>query len=111
MAWEIIFYQTPRGEEIVKKFLETEGEPLMGKASYKIRLLQDYGPLLGMPHAKKLEGKLYELRVRGKDEVRIIYTFIENKVCLLHSFKKKTQEIPEKELEIARQRLKALTEL
>lgn len=81
----------------------------MGKASYKIKLLQNYGPLLGLPHARKLEGKLYELRVRGNEEVRIIYAFVENSVCLLHVFKKKTQEIPEKELEIAKQRLKSLT--
>lgn len=111
MDWNIFFYETSRGEKIVKNFLESEGEPLMGKASYKIKLLQDYGPLLGLPHARKLEGKLYELRIRGKEEVRIIYAFIENTACLLHVFKKKTQEIPEKELEIARQRLKSLTEL
>lgn len=81
----------------------------MAKVGNKIRLLEEYGPFLGMPHARKLEGQLYELRIRGKDEIRIFYAFVKNQICLLHAFKKKTQEIPKREIEIAQQRLNSLT--
>jgi|GEM_PF-166130 phage-related protein len=109
VAWDIFFYENPRGEKVVREFLESEGELLMAKAVGKISLLQEYGPFLGMPHARKIGGKLYELRIRGKDEVRILYAFVQNKICLLNAFRKKTMEIPEKELETAANRLKTLT--
>lgn len=58
-----------------------------------------------MPHTKMLGGGLMELRVRGKQEVRIFYIFIVNKqIYLLHGFLKKTQAISKKELDIAYQR-------
>lgn len=109
MSWNVYFFQNPRGEEIIKEFLEAEGEALMAKVGNKVKLLQEYGPFLGMPHARKLEGQLYELRIRGKTEVRIFYAFINNQICLLHAFKKKTQEIPQKEIELAKQRFNTLT--
>lgn len=109
MSWCVIFYQNSRGEKVVKEFLETEGESLMAKVDSKIKLLQEYGPFLGMPHSKKLDSQLYELRIRGKNEIRIFYAFIRNKICLLHVFKKKTQETPKREMELAHQRLNTLT--
>jgi len=62
-----------------------------------------------MPHAKKLTGKIYELRIRGKEEVRIIYAFVKNRIYLLHAFKKKTQKTPIREIKIALRRLSYLT--
>ena len=58
---------------------------------------------------KKLTDKLYELRIRGKQEVRIIYVFRKQIIYLLHAFKKQTQKTPEKEIKIARSRLQILT--
>ena len=50
-----------------------------------------------MPHAKKFENYLYELRIRGKEEIRIIYGFKGKTIYLLHGFKKtKTENAPER---------------
>lgn len=58
-----------------------------------------------MPHAKAMGGGLIELRVRGKQEVRVFYAFaLGKRIYLLHGFIKKTQARPKKELDIARQR-------
>lgn len=44
-------------------------------------------------------------RVRGKQEVRVFYTFaVGKRINLLHAFVKKTKTTPKKELDIARQR-------
>lgn len=74
-------------------------------------LLEEKGPDLGMPMTRNLGGGLYELRIRGKNEVRIFYIAFYDPVTIimLHAFKKKTQKIPEKELTIARKRQKELT--
>jgi phage-related protein len=61
--------------------------------------------MLGLPHSKALGGGLYELRIRGKEEIRIFYCFLKGKtICLLHAFKKQTQETPTKDLQLALQR-------
>ena len=54
-----------------------------------------------MPHSKKITGDLFELRIRGRQEIRILYTFYRSQIILLHGFIKKTPKIPPKELKIA----------
>jgi len=62
-----------------------------------------------MPHSKQLTKGLYELRIRGKEEIRILYCFKEKDVYLLHGFKKQTQKTPSKEIAIALKRIRLLT--
>ena len=62
-----------------------------------------------MPHTKKVTSDLYELRIRGRQEIRIFYSFVKQDIYLLHVFIKKQQKIPRKEIEIAQTRLKLLT--
>lgn len=109
MAWDVYSFITPRGDKIVRKFIEGLGETVMAKVDHKVKLLMEYGPQLGMPHSKKIGDNLYELRIRGNDEIRIIYSFIKNNIYLLHAFKKKTDGIPERELKTAIQRKRDLT--
>lgn len=104
-TWEVISFESTRGEQFVEKFIRSLDEATISKFARNANLLEKHGPLLGMPHSKKLTSKLYELRIRGKQEVRIIYGFIGNKIYLLHGFLKKTQKTPAREIEIAEQRL------
>lgn len=57
---------------------------------------------------KPLEGKLWELRVRGKDGIaRAIYvTASGRRVVILRIFVKTTQKTPRRELDLARERMK-----
>jgi phage-related protein len=105
MIWEIIYYDTPSGQEVVKDFIDGLQESTQAKLGYQLDLLEEHGNQLGMPHAKAMGGGLIELRVRGKQEVRVFYAFAFGKrIYLLHGFVKKTQTTPKKELAIARQR-------
>ena len=61
-----------------------------------------------MPHSRALGKGLFELRCKGSEGIgRAFYcTMVNHKIVVLHSFIKKTQETPERELTIARKRLK-----
>ncbi|MFN3658531.1 MAG: type II toxin-antitoxin system RelE/ParE family toxin [Pseudolabrys sp.] len=74
-----------------------------------IRIIEAYGlPALPRNSVRHLDGKLWELRVTGRDGIsRAIYvTASGQRVVTLRAFVKKTQKTPLRELEIARQRAK-----
>ena len=104
MAWNVYFFQTSRGEKIVKEYLKKLQEKTIAKISQNIDLLKIHGPFLGMPYSKMLIKIIYELRIRGKEEIRILYTFSKSNIYLLHAFKKQTQKTPIKEIKIAEDR-------
>jgi len=108
MAWKVLFFQTVRGDYPVKDFIEKQDRNTITRVNLSIRLLIDYGPFLKPPDIKKLQAKIYELRISGKPSVRIFYTISGGKYYLLHAFKKKTQKTPLKELKVALDRARKL---
>lgn len=60
------------------------------------------------PHVKHLEGKLWEMRMKGRDGIaRAIYvTAAGERVVVVHAFDKKSQRTPVRALEVARERAK-----
>ena len=62
------------------------------------------------PHVKHLEGKLWELRLTGRDGIaRALYvTAIGRRVVVVRAFMKKTQKTPRVEIELALQRAKEI---
>jgi phage-related protein len=72
-------------------------------------LIQQHGlAAMREPHVKHLEGKLWEMRMKGKDGIaRAIYvTVAGERAVVVHVFVKKTQKTPVRALEIARERAK-----
>jgi len=61
---------------------------------------------LGEPHVKHLEGKLWEMRLIGRDGIsRALYvTAIGRRVVVVRAFVKKTQKTPRTEIELALRR-------
>ncbi|MDO8609297.1 MAG: type II toxin-antitoxin system RelE/ParE family toxin [bacterium] len=109
MKWKIVEFETVRKERPVAEFIIKQQPQAIAKIVHNIDLLEMYGSLLGMPHVKRLDLNLYELRIRGKEEIRILYRFVGKTIYLLHGFKKQKQKTPRKEIEIAKQRLLSLT--
>ena len=66
---------------------------------------------LGEPHVKHLEGKLWELRLTGRDGIaRALYVkAIGRRVVVVRAFVKKTQRTPPAEIELALRRAKEIT--
>jgi phage-related protein len=63
---------------------------------------------LSEPHVKHLEGKLWEMRLTGRDGIaRALYvTAIGRRIVVVRAFVKKTQKTPRSEIELALQRAK-----
>ncbi len=76
-----------------------------------IELLKTFNTKLPMPYAKRLGNNLYELRIKGNQEVRIFYCFHLNKIVLISAFVKKSNKTPQKEIKTAISRLNVLTKL
>jgi phage-related protein len=75
-------------------------------------LIEEHGlSAMREPHVKHLEGKLWEMRMKGRGGVaRAIYvTARGERVVVVHAFIKKTQKTPRSALEIARTRAKEVT--
>ena len=70
----------------------------------------EYGPNLGLPHTDAFGGGLFELRLKGAEGIARVFfcTMVEQEIVMLHSFMKKTQKTPEKELKLAKKRMKEL---
>jgi phage-related protein len=93
---------------------ELEAMPLDIQARYQriAHMISTYGlERVNEPYVKHLEGKLWEMRMKGRDGIaRAIYVAVTGKkVVVLRAFIKKTQKTPTRELEIARERLKGMT--
>lgn len=92
----------------VEKFIQSLEKQTIAKVIHMIDLLEKFGNGLGMPHSKKISDKLFELRILGKNNIRIIYTYHGGKIVLLHGFVKKSFKIPKKEINLASKRLKSI---
>lgn len=95
-----------KGAEDLIRSLE---KSTIAKVVRVIDLLEKFSYRLGLPHAKKIGTNLFELRVRGQQEVRLFYTFKKEIIIVLHGFIKKSEAIPKKEIEQANRKLKDLT--
>ncbi|MEK7131657.1 MAG: type II toxin-antitoxin system RelE/ParE family toxin [Patescibacteria group bacterium] len=103
---EVIFF-----DEDIEIFLTKLEKPTIAKVLRTIDLLERFGNQLGMPHSKNIDRKLFELRIRGQQEIRLIYTFHNNRAVILHGFVKKSQKISRKDLDIAQQKLLVLDKI
>jgi phage-related protein len=103
MSYSIEYFHPKIREEI-------ENWPVGILADYArlVDLLIEFGPGLRMPYSRAMGAGLFELRPRGRDGVgRALYCFVTGqKVVILHAFVKKTQQAPQRELRIARKRMK-----
>ena len=70
--------------------------------------MEIYGPDLGMPHTRAMGDGPFELRLKAAEGIaRVFYcTVVNRKIVVLHSFVKKTDKTPLRELEVARRRMK-----
>jgi phage-related protein len=92
----------------VENFVRSLERSTVAKVLRVVDLLEEFGYQLGLPHSKKIDVDLFELRIRGQQEVRIFYTFKKEGITMLHGFIKKSQIIPKREIKQAKRKLKEL---
>lgn len=100
----------------VSEVAEEEVESLPQDLRDSFERLKDRIETIGLerlrePHAKHVEGKLWELRISGRDGIaRSLYVArAGQRVVILRTFVKKTQKLPRREIETALTRLAEVT--
>ena len=101
---DVVFFNTK-----IHSYILSLEKPSAAKAFRTIGLLRSFGNKLGMPYSKQVRPNLYELRTRGQQEIRIFYCFYNGRAIILHTFVKKSQKTPGKEIETALGRINLLT--
>jgi phage-related protein len=68
------------------------------------------GPNIGEPHTKAFGNGLFELRLKGAEGIARVFfcTFVGKRIVMLHSFIKKSERTPTRELDVAVTRMKEL---
>lgn len=95
-------------------FAEVEALPLDMQTKFRriAEMIQAYGlEKVREPYVKHLEGKLWEMRLKGQDGIaRSIYlTASGRRVVVLRTFVKKTEKTPRREIDFALERARDVT--
>ena len=107
MNWKVSYLDATVEHEIAELPLDMQA---------KLRRIADMIEQLGLsamrePYIKHLQGKLWEMRLTGRDGIsRAIYvTMSGQRVIIVRAFRKKTQKTPRSEIELALKRAETLT--
>jgi phage-related protein len=92
---------------------EVESLPpdMQAKFAHIVELIRDLGlERLREPYVKPVEGKLWEMRLKGRDGIaRSLYMTVKGRrVVILRTFIKKTQKTPRDEIKQALERAKEI---
>ncbi len=103
------FYRLDSGKEPVRDWLlglSKDDRRTIGKDIQKV----EFGWPIGMPYSRNLEKGMYEVRSNISDKriARILFCIQGGGMILLHGFIKKTQATPDREISIARKKMKGV---
>jgi phage-related protein len=103
MDYRIEYYSESVAEEILAL-----PDTLAARYVVLTRRIEAVGPNLGSPHTEAFGEGLFELRLQAHEGIARVFfcALTGRRVMMLHSFIKKTQKTPQREIEIARKRMK-----
>lgn len=106
--YQVLYYISQTRKNPVSDFLDSLSAKQQSKIIRVLTNIKEYGLESVTTHTRKLSGiPLWEIRILGSDNIRVIYAIpIQNIVLLLHGFIKKSQKTPQKEIDKALERLK-----
>lgn len=108
MAWRIVYWVNTTGKAPAKDFIDDLPLETRVKVRNLYRYILEFGPNLGPPHMKHISGykPLKEFRVVGEGAIRLLGWIDGSYIIIAHVFRKKTQKIPQKEIDVAYRRWK-----
>ena len=106
-TWKVEFFN-----EMVEEQTLTFPKAILADFLRVVELIEEFGPAIGRPHTAPLGKGLFEIRAKGREGIgRSVFCSVRaRKIIILHSFVKKTQKIPQKEMGKALKRMKEITE-
>lgn len=105
---KIYYYVTSSKQEPVRDFIDSLEKTEKQKLFRVFEHFKNYGLVTTIPHIKKLSGiRLWEIKLVGKNSIRVIYSVVfNNDVLVLLGFIKKAQKTPSKYIATALIRLR-----
>ena len=112
MDYDVIFYKDERGRSPVADFLDDLNQQakksklekqLLQKCYYYIEILEKNGTRAGAPFTRNIGDGIWELR--PKDHRILFFGWHDNKIVLLHAFRKTTKKTPQQEIEKAKREM------
>ena len=97
--------------ETVDSEVEALPEDMRARLAHIAKLIEEKGlERVGEPHVKHLEGRLWEIRLKGRSGIaRALYvTAAGERVVIVRVFVKKTEKAPRREIDLAMSRAKSL---
>ncbi len=89
-------------KESVRVFILALDKESRGSVHLYTALLEEHGHLLRMPFSRCILRGIFELRVGGVHNIRLIYSYKDGGATIFHAFMKKTEQIETSELRIIR---------
>ena len=101
--WKIVLYETETGRCPVNDYMNTLGEEDKEDMLQRIEELKIIGNNIRRPKGDILRDKIYELRISLRDHnIRTLFFFCyKDYIVLTNAFSKKTDKIPDNEIEKA----------
>lgn len=105
MQWRVTFYS----ENVERETLSFPAG-ILAHLLHIFEMIEEWGPALGKPYTAPLGEGLFEIRAKGKEGIgRSLFCAVKGReVVILHSFIKKTQRTPKKNLDLAKKRMKEI---
>ena len=105
MSWIIDFYSGVEDEI-------TQMPPkIQARIIRLLELMEAHGANLGAPHTTPMGDGLFEIRAKAKEGIgRALFCYMKGeRVHILHAFVKKSQKTPKKDLDLAKTRMKEVS--
>ncbi|WP_353949180.1 type II toxin-antitoxin system RelE/ParE family toxin [Sporolactobacillus sp. Y61] len=100
LEWETIEYITANSEILLYAWLDTIPSKSADKVNEDIARLELFGLRWGMPHVRKLDEHIWELRTKTGSDIYCVLMFRWHKTTLVltHGFTKKQNKTPPQEI-------------
>ena len=107
MTWTVAFYS----EKVEDQTLALPAG-ILANLLHVLELVEEFGPSIGRPHTAPLGKGLFEIRAKGPEGISrsLFCTIKDEEIVILHTFIKKTRKIPKKHMDLARKRMKEVTD-
>ena len=106
MTWNVDFYNG------VEDAIVDMPPKIQARMIKLLELIEKYGANLGAPHTVPMGDGLFEIRAKAKEGIgRALFCYVKGeRVYILHVFVKKTQKTPKKDMDLAKVRMKEVSQ-
>lgn len=94
----------------VNTFLDSLELSVRNEAYKLLDLLEQYGHSLSMPVARPIGGGLWELRLTGRPQIRMLYGFCDGIPVVVLALRKQRSALPQSAIVLARKRFSGYCE-